>query len=86
MIIVQQIVFGEDEVTLTFATTEDLKDVAGVPVMRSSQFAVPLGHPSYTEIGELYEAAVDLVRDILEDHTEAGPWKPPGPLEDDDDD
>ncbi len=72
--VVNSIEFTEEGCTISFAVAQDLRTVAGVPVLLTRTVTIPAGHPSYGEIDELYEAAQDIVRDVLEDWQQAEPW------------
>lgn len=84
MITVHAVTWGPATVTIAYSDEDDLRDVAGSPVLLTKQLVLDAAHPSFIEVTELHEAAVDLVADVLQEFRTASKYE--APTEDDDDD
>jgi hypothetical protein len=86
VILIDSIAWGEEETTISFAVSSDLRDVAGKPLLCTRQLVVPNDHPRAAEFQEVLDAAVDAVRDLLADYESADVHVEPDDEPDDDDD
>jgi hypothetical protein len=84
---VRSVIWDAGEITIRYEQPEDLRDIAGLPVLRLSQLVIPEGHVSYRqEVADLREVATALLVDVLEDYVDADTFEVVADRDDDDDD
>ncbi len=67
-VLIDSIAWSEEETTISFAVSSDLRTVAGAPLLCTRQLVIPNTHPRAADFQEVLDAAVDAVRDLLEDY------------------